>query len=108
LSEIITIKLHVPIEAHDEELTELKLRRPTADELITHGQPYILVSGGGGGIKADYRACAGLLVAICGIPPSSVAKLDPADFDDLAMVLVGFTKRAPAGGVTGPGSAATK
>lgn len=105
MSEIVTLSLAKPIQAHGEQLSQLSLRKPTAAELIAHGQPYIAVGAGGGGIKADYRACAALISAICAIPPSSVDQLDMADFDEAAMILVGFTKRASVGGSTGTGSA---
>jgi hypothetical protein len=100
------VSLISPIEAHGEKLTELKLRRPTTDELIIHGQPYIVLPSGGGAVKADYRACAGLICAICAIPPSALAKIDAADFDELAMVLVGFTRGGLGAGKTAPGSRA--
>lgn len=92
MSDAITFKLSKPIQAHGAELAELALRRPTVKELRQCGAPYRVVQGG---VQWDYDACARLLVAICGIPPSSVEQLDAADFDDLAAILVGFTKRAP-------------
>lgn len=99
-----TVTLTTPIEAHGEKLSELKLRKPTTAELIEHGQPYTTQRGGV--IKADYRVCAALISAICAIPPSSVDKLEPSDFDEAAMSLVGFMSHAPGGGANASGSAA--
>lgn len=87
----LTIKLAKPIPAHGEDLHELKLRRPTAKELRLCGGPYRLVNDG---VAVDYDACAKLLVLICGIPPSSVDHMDGADFDEAALALVGFIRRA--------------
>jgi hypothetical protein len=92
-----TIPLSKPIVAHGETLSELVLRRPTVKELRACGQPYRVSGGGGGGasVQADYDAGAKLIAAICAIPPSSVDEMDPGDFDDACMILVGFTKPAP-------------
>lgn len=87
-----TLSLAAPIQAHGETLTELTLRKPTVKELRLCGQPYRIV---GGGAQCDYDACAKLISAVAGIPPSSVDQLDAADFDEAALILVGFTKRAP-------------
>ena len=88
------IELAAPIMAGGESLTQLRLRRPSVKELRECGQPYMIVSGGGGGgVQADYQACARLIAAICAIPLPAVDQLDAADFDEAALVLVGFTKR---------------
>lgn len=91
--EIRTITLSKPIQAHGETVSTLTLRRPTVAELRQYGQPYAIVPSSGG-IKADYQVCAGLISTICAIPPSSVDMIDSADFDDMAVILVGFMRRA--------------
>jgi hypothetical protein len=91
-----TVPLAKPIAAHGETLNELVLRRPTVKELRACGQPYrVSGAGEGGSVQADYNACAKLLAAICGVPPSSIDEMDSGDFDDACMILVGFTKPAP-------------
>ena len=99
------IELNAPLTAYGEAVKAVRLRAPTIGELRQCGQPYSLVgSGGSAAIKADYDACARLLEHVCDPPLPSMAidAMDPADFDELAMRLVGFTKRAPRGGSANP------
>jgi hypothetical protein len=92
MADPVTIKLAKPITAHGETLNELKLRAPTVAEMRVSGQPYRVLPNG---VQADYAACAQLLQVICAIPPSAVNQLDASDFDEAAMVLVGFTMPRP-------------
>lgn len=103
--ETVTIDLSTPIQADDgtRTRTQLVLRRPTVKELRACGAPY-RIGAQNGSISPDYEACAQLISMICAIPPSSVDQLDGADFDDIALRLVGFTKPAPRP-ADGPGSA---
>ncbi len=96
----VTLQLSAPVTAYGEQVTSVTLRPPTVAELRKCGQPYVVA----GGLKADYEACARLLECVCTppLPGPTVNTLDPADFDDLAMILVGFTKRAPRGGGANP------
>lgn len=89
------VTLFKPVEAYGEKVTEITLRPPTVRDLRECGQPYSV--GAGATIKADMNACAQLLTKVCDppLPSDTVDDLDPADFDDMAMILVGFTKRAP-------------
>jgi hypothetical protein len=87
-----TVPLAKPIQAHGETLTALTLRRPTVKELRTFGAPYRL---GNDSVRIDYEVCAKLISEICAIPPSTVDQMDGADFDEVSLILVGFTKRAP-------------
>lgn len=102
MTDTVTLKLRKSIKAHGKDETELTLRKPTTDELIAHGAPYVII--GTEGAKPDFRACAALLSAICAIPPSSVGQLDPADFNAAAMRLLGFTNGAAADGTIDTGS----
>ncbi len=98
-NDTIPVRLSAPVKCYDETVSEVAIRRPTSLELRQCGQPYVVVGTGGGGVKADYEACAKLLTLVCTPPLTSMAvdALDAADFDDMAMVLVGFTKRARPG-----------
>lgn len=88
------IHLSQPITAHGEELRELRLRRPTVKELREAGAPYLILNvGTGSGVVPNYDACGRLIEKICNIPPSAVDQLDPADFDEACLRLMGFTKR---------------
>lgn len=103
-----TFQLSSPVAAYGEQVSAVTLRRPTVKELRECGQPYTVAVGGGGGIKADYEACARLLTMICTppLPASAVDSLDAGDFDDMAMTLVGFTKGGPRGAASGSTPAA--
>lgn len=87
----IKVPLSKPVMPYGETVTEVTLRRPTTKELRECGQPYRLE---GGGLQADYVACAKLLTKVCTppLPAPTIDELDPGDFDDMAMILVGFTK----------------
>lgn len=93
------VTLTTPVRPYGEEVRKVTIRRPTTLELRQCGQPYVLVAGGGGGLKADYGVCAQLLTMVCDppLPAATVDSLDPADFDDMVMILVGFTKHARLG-----------
>jgi hypothetical protein len=83
--------LATPVTAYDQQVTEVTLRLPTPMELRQCGQPYLIINGG---IKADYEACAQLLMKVCDppLPGPAIDTLHPADFDEMAMILVGFTR----------------
>lgn len=89
------ITLSVPVRPYGEEVREITMRRPTVKELRQCGQPYKVSNG----IQADYEACARLLTLVCDppLPSATVDTLDPGDFDEMAMTLVGFTKPARPG-----------
>jgi hypothetical protein len=96
----VKLVLAVPVKPYGEEVKEVTLRRPTTKELRQCGQPYMMVQGGGGtAMQANYDACAKLLTMVCDppLPAGTVDTLDAADFDDMAMILMGFTKRARPG-----------
>lgn len=93
----VKVTLTKPVTAFDVQVTEIALRRPTPLELRQCGQPYLMTKDG---VAANYEACTRLLLKLCDPPlPGPVIDndLDPADFDELCMRLVGFTKPAPRG-----------
>lgn len=102
-TETVKLRLRKPVDAYGESVSELVLRRPTVKELRQCGAPYRI---GNGGVQWDYDACYKLIIALGGMPSSTVDDLDPADFDDAAAILVGFTKGAPVA-ATESGSAST-
>jgi len=99
------VTLLTPVRPYGQEVTELTIRPPTAKELRECGQPYAIVQGASGGIKADYDACTKLLMKVCDppLPLGAIDELDPGDFDDMAMILVGFMNPARPG-ASGSGS----
>jgi Phage tail assembly chaperone proteins, E, or 41 or 14 len=91
----VILDLSKPITAHGETLSQLSLRSPTVKEFIAAGRsPYVVA--GDGTVAPDMAVCAKLLSMICGIPPSSVDQLAPADFFRAVWQVVGFTGQSQA------------
>lgn len=84
-----TIKLSSPIQAHGEELTELTLRRPTAQEArAIKALPYKIDADEAVSLDLDVAA---KYIAVCAaVPPSTVNQLDLADLNSLAWMVAGF------------------
>ena len=83
------VKLHVPIDAHGEPLTELNLRRPTVQEVrAIKALPYKIDKSEEVSLDMDVAA---KYIAVCaGIPPSSVNQLDLADLNALSWAVASF------------------
>ena len=85
----ITHKLAAPINAHGEELKELKIRRPTPHEVRTiKVLPYVL--GEDNRPVAETEAASKYIAVCAGIPPSSVNQLDIFDLNTLVWMVIGF------------------
>lgn len=94
------ITLAVPIKAHGEELTVLKLRRPTTAEVRKIGRmPYVAVDESGK-ITPDMAVVPDYISVCAGIPPSSVEQLDLSDLNTLAWSIAAFFLM-PASAVSG-------
>ncbi len=83
------ITLSQSIEAHDQSLNELTLRRPTVQEVrAIKALPYKIDKNEDVSLDMDVAA---KYIAVCaGIPPSSVNQLDLADLNALSWVVAGF------------------
>lgn len=82
MSEKNTLVLSNPINAHDEEVTELLFREPNGGDIIAIGMPMTFVSKPGGGdttVKVDGAAMGEYISRLAGIPLSSVKMLSAAD-----------------------------
>lgn len=83
------IKLSVPIRAHDQELTELTLRRPAIHEVkAIKSLPYHF--GGTGEIVPDTDIAVRYVALCAGIPPSSVEQIDLFDLNTIIWKVVSF------------------
>lgn len=83
------IKLANPISAHDEELTELKLRRPTVQEVrAIKSLPYKIDQNDE--VSLDMETSAKYIALCAGIPPSSVNQLDLSDFHTASWAIARF------------------
>lgn len=91
----IKLPLSAPIQAHNETLTELTLRRPTPKECRSIGaMPYTI--DGAGMPKADPVAASEYIVLCAGIPMPSVDQLALHDFNKAVWVLIGFFAKSAA------------
>lgn len=87
MSEVI--KLASPIKAHDEELTELTLRRPTVQEVrAIKSLPYKIDQNDE--ISLDMDTCAKYIAVCAGIPASSVNQLDLSDLHTCSWAVARF------------------
>lgn len=87
MSEVI--KLQVAIQAQDETLTSLTLRRPTVQEVRTiKALPYKI--GQDEEVTLDMDVSAKYIAVCAAIPPSSVNQLDLADLNALSWKIAGF------------------
>lgn len=83
------VKLKVAIEAHDESVSTLTLRRPTVQEVrAIKALPYKI--GKDEEVTLDMDVSAKYIAVCAGIPPSSVNQLDLADLNDLSWMVAGF------------------
>lgn len=83
------IKLAIPIKAHDEELTELTLRRPTVQEVrAIKSLPYKIDQNDE--VSLDMDASAKYIAVCAGIPPTSVNQLDLSDLHTASWAIARF------------------
>lgn len=80
----LVVLLSVPIEAHGETVDVVTLRPFKGKEIVD--VPFDVFNRA----KLDVPAINGYLVRLGNIPASSVAQLDPGDWFELAMGVVGF------------------
>lgn len=91
MSEVI--KLSAPIKAHDEDVTELSLRRPTVQEVrAIKSLPYKIDQNDE--ISLDMDTCAKYIAVCAGIPASSVNQLDLSDLHTASWVVARFFMKA--------------
>ncbi|QDH65239.1 phage tail assembly protein [Pseudomonas azotoformans] len=87
MSEVV--KLSAPIEAHDEQVSELTIRRPTPKEArAIKALPYKIDKDEAVSLNLDIAA--EYIIVCAGIPSSSVDQLDLADLNNLGWKIAGF------------------
>jgi len=89
MSQVIKHTLAAPIQAHDEQVLEVTLRRPTVAEVrAIKALPYKIDKNEDVTLDMDVAA---KYIAICAaIPPTSVNQLDLSDLNSLAWAVSGF------------------
>ena len=88
-----TVKLSRPIQAHGEEVSEITLREPTADDVMQIGSPQLLVPSADGesaGVEIRAKVIGQYITRLASIPPSSVKALPIVDFMQCQQVIMGF------------------
>jgi hypothetical protein len=82
-------QLATPIQAHDQEVLEVTLRRPTVAEVRTiKALPYKFDKNEE--VTLDMEAAAKYIAVCAGIPSSSVNQLDLYDLNNLGWAVSGF------------------
>lgn len=95
----VTIPLSNPITAHGNEIESVTLRRPKGKDIVACGYPLQL---GEGAAVPQAGAIAKYIARLGGIPPSSVDKIDPEDFNACMSVIVGFFGQSDQTGTKAP------
>lgn len=79
----VTVKLSRPITAHGEEVSEITLREPTAEDVMQVGSPQLLIPSADGesvGIEIRGKVIGQYISRLGAIPMSSVKALPIGDF----------------------------
>ncbi|MGF7051892.1 hypothetical protein GGC47_001057 [Bosea sp. OAE752] len=91
MTEIVTFKLREPIPAHGEDLSELKFRAPTSQDIIDIGSPIRLdMASEPPGVEHNEKRMAQMMARLAAVPPSSITKLHHSDFLELEWLLTPF------------------
>lgn len=85
--EPIVITLSRPVEAHGEAIKTLSLREPNAGDIKVCGYP--LQISDGAAIPVAGAICK-YIARLANVPPSTVDKLTPADFNACLTAIVDF------------------
>ena len=84
----VRIPLSKPVQAHGEEVGELKFREPTAGDIQACGYP--LVIGHDESVSFDGSAMVKMIGRLADIPPSSAQQLSFRDFQACATHIASF------------------
>lgn len=85
--EPIIITLSRPVDAHGESINQLSLREPNAGDIKVCGYP--LQIGEGAAIPVAGAICK-YIARLANVPPSTVDRLTPADFNACLTAIVDF------------------
>ncbi len=88
-----TVELSSPVEAHGETLAALTLRSPTGRDIRLCGLPYRFTAEGE--TQIDATAMAKMVVALAGVPPSTIDRLSAPDWQAAMAAVLGFFNSAP-------------
>lgn len=87
----LIIQLNTPIEAHGESISELKLRAPTAADIIAVGNPISLdISTDPPRAEPNDKRMAAMMARLADIPPSAIGQIGPNDFTGAIIKMLPF------------------
>jgi len=87
----IVIPLRRPVVAHGEEIKELRLREPTADDIDRIGNPVLIgIYEDNPKVHFDNKVMTSMIANLASVPPSSVKKIHTKDWNNAAWALMGF------------------
>jgi len=87
----VLITLVAPIKFGDEEIKELKFRRPTGGDIMAMSGGYpILINWETGGIVPNPPVMGEMMSRLAAQPPSLIKMLDAEDWSTCAHALMGF------------------
>jgi len=88
----LIVKLRKPVQAHGDEITELKFREPTGGDIEAAGNPVLIDMFSGENIKLtfDEKKMTAMMARLAMVPPSTIRQLNPKDWNSAAWQLVHF------------------
>ena len=87
----IIIELTTPVQAHGEEIKQLKFRRPTGGDIMNLGDGYpIVINWTTGQVTPNPRVMGEIMSTLASVPPSTIRSLDAEDWSTCAHALMGF------------------
>lgn len=85
------VTLSKPITAHGEEVTQLDMREPTAEDVMEIGFPYLVVqSDDGQGVELRPKVAGRYISRLAKVPMSSVKQLTVGDLSKFQGLIMGF------------------
>lgn len=85
------VPLSKSIKAHNEELDQLELRKPTVEEIMDVGTPFLIIAGDDEQkIEVRNKVIGKYISLLAGIPISSVKQLEIPDFLQAQAKVLGF------------------
>lgn len=87
----IVIDLVTPVQAHGEEIKQLKFRRPTGGDIMALGDGYpININWTTGQVTPNPKVMGEIMSQLASVPPSTIRSLDAEDWSTCAHALMGF------------------
>lgn len=88
----IVVTLRKSIQAHGDEVKELRFREPTAGDIEKCGNPVNLEFNEDGKPKMSFEAksMSAMMSALAAVPPSSIRSMHPRDWENAAWNLASF------------------